>query len=68
MSNEIASDRHYRISKSGYSIKTGWADNSRIVAKYPGSVSPLDGEQFEQWLEDAEQICQLQNAALTKEP
>lgn len=67
MGYEIASDEHYRISKSGFSIKTGWADNSRIVAKYPGAVSPLDGRQFEKWLDDAEHICRLHNDGLSKE-
>lgn len=28
--NAIASDKEWRLSMSGYSIKTGWANDSRI--------------------------------------
>ena len=49
---------------SGLSIKTGWSDAKRIIAKYPGEVRPLDEKQFAKWIEDADHICQLHNASL----
>lgn len=58
----IESDKHWRISKSGYSIKTGWATESRIVCQYHGP--PNDMDRFQRWLEDAEYICELHNAAV----
>lgn len=65
MRQEIDDPRKYRISMSGYSIKTGWGDEKRIVAKYPGKSNPLDEKAFQQWLNDAERICELYNASLT---
>ena len=62
MTDFIDNPNHYRISKSGYSIKTGWATESRIVAKYPGN--PTDMLAFNQWMEDAERICDLHNATI----
>lgn len=41
-----------RISKSGYSIKVGWTEK-RIVANAPLK----DGMFTEQWMEDAERLC-----------
>jgi hypothetical protein len=61
---EIDDPRKYRISMSGFSIKTGWGDEKRIVAKYPGAASPLDKQRYEAWLEDAERICEQYNTAL----
>lgn len=68
--NVIKSENHWRVSHSGYSIKCGWSDNARIICQYPGSSAPgkLDGTRFEQWLKDAEHICELHNAALTPPP
>ena len=64
MSYHIQSDKHWRVSKSGYSIKTGFAGNSRIVASYHAPHTPLDGPRFEQWLEDAQHACDLHNASI----
>lgn len=66
----IESENHWRVSHSGYSIKCGWSDNVRIVCQYPGSSEPgkLDGARFEQWLTDAEHICELHNAAIAAAP
>lgn len=61
----IDDPRKWRISKSGFSIKTGWADEKKIIAKYPGAVAPLDGNQFQEWMGNAERICDLHNATLT---
>lgn len=58
----IDDPRKWRISKSGYSIKTGWADEKKIVAKCP--VEASDGAAFNEWLENAEKICDLYNATL----
>lgn len=64
MSRVIEDERHWRISKSGFSIKTGWAEDKRIIAKYAGL--PSDREAFAQWLENAEEICNLHNAAIDR--
>lgn len=64
MRQEIDDPRKWRISMSGLSIKTGWSDAKRIIAKYPGEVRPLDEKQFAKWIEDADHICQLHNASL----
>lgn len=63
MSYHIQGDSHWRISKSGYSIKTGFANNSRIVASFHAPV-PLDSARFEKWLEDAQHACDLHNASV----
>ena len=64
MRQEIDDPRKYRVSMSGFSIKTGWGDEKKIVAKYPGAVNPLDQKAYEAWLEDAERICEQHNATL----
>lgn len=64
MSYYIDDERKWRISKSGFSIKTGWSDDKRIIALYPGGTGPMDRNKFNQWLEDAERICELHNASL----
>lgn len=61
----IDDPRKWRLSKSGFSIKTGWSDEKKIIAKYPGVVSPLDGKQFQEWMDNAERICELHNSTLT---
>jgi hypothetical protein len=65
MRQEIDDPRKYRISMSGFSIKTGWGDEKRIVAAYPGKTNSLDQAAYQQWIEDAERICELYNASLT---
>lgn len=65
MTQEIDDPRKYRVSMSGFSIKTGWGDEKRIVAKYPWQVSPLDKEEYQQWLDDAEAICEQHNMVLS---
>lgn len=65
---EISDPRKWRISKSGFSIKTGWADEKKYIAKYPGQVQPLDVEAFKQWMENAQLICDLHNEQFNKEP
>jgi hypothetical protein len=61
----IDDQRKWRISKSGFSIKTGWADEKKYIAKYPGTVAPLDAKAFQEWLDNAERICDLYNASLS---
>jgi hypothetical protein len=61
----IDDPRKWRLSKSGFTIRTGWADEKKIIAKYPGPVSPLDPQQFNEWIQNAQRICELYNAALT---
>jgi hypothetical protein len=49
---------------SGFSIKAGWGDEKIMIAKYPGTTSPLDGNLFNKWMDDAQHICDLHNATL----
>lgn len=65
MPNFIEDGRKWRLSKSGTSIKTGWNDEKKFIAKYPGSLSPIDGYKFQEWMDNAEMICDLYNATLT---
>lgn len=65
--NFIDDPRKWRISKSGFTVRTGWADDKKFIAKYPGATSPLNYEQFNEWLKNAESICELHNATLVKD-
>lgn len=65
---EISDPRKWRISKSGFSIKTGWADEKKYIAKYPGQVQPLDTEAFKEWMINAQHICDMHNEQFNKEP
>jgi len=47
-------DNKLRVSMSGCSLKVGWGDNKRMVAKYPGDMS--NHKQFNQWLEDCDRL------------
>ena len=67
MRQEIDDPRKYRVSMSGFSIKTGWGDEKKIVAKYPGQAIPLDETAYMKWLEDAKRICEAHNTTLTAE-
>lgn len=67
MSFIIDDPRKWRLSKSGFSIKTGWADEKKIIAKYPGTVAPLNSAQFQEWVDNAESICELYNKELMKQ-
>jgi hypothetical protein len=64
MIQEIDDSRKWRVSMSGFSIKTGWGDAKKIIAEYPGKAQPLDAKKYEEWLENAEHICQLHNLTL----
>jgi hypothetical protein len=64
---EILNPNEWRISKSGFSIRTGWADEKKIIAKYPGALSPIDNAEFQTWLDNAQTICDAHNSALAKE-
>lgn len=64
MSYEIHDPRAWRISKSGFTIRTGWGDEKTMIAAYPGAASPIDGPRFNKWLDDAQRICDLHNATL----
>jgi hypothetical protein len=58
----IENPKHWRISISGNSIKTGWADEKRIIASYPSPGLVFDAEHFAEWLDNAAHICDLHNA------
>ena len=60
----INDEREWRISRSGFSIKTGWSDSKKIIAKYPGVAARLDKDAFQEWMVNAEEICAQHNAAL----
>lgn len=65
MKQEIEDPQEWRISMSGFSIKTGWGDEKKIIASYPGKTQPIDYDKFQEWLENAEHICRLHNSTLT---
>jgi hypothetical protein len=52
---------------SGFSIKTGWGDQQRTVAMFPGMIRPIDETMYQQWLNDAEAICERHNSALPEQ-
>jgi len=55
--------QNWRISRSGFSIRTGWGDSKEMIAIYPYKAHPLDGDKFNEWLANAEQICKHHNQA-----
>ncbi len=65
MNDYIDDPRKWRVSRSGYSIKTGWADDKKIIAACP--TDSMAGTKFSAWIENAERICELYNATLPKE-
>ncbi|MBU3748631.1 MAG: hypothetical protein FGM36_15270 [Burkholderiaceae bacterium] len=58
----IESDQHWRVSKSGYSIKQGFMDDVKIVRRYEGRIG--DYVAFQAWLDEAEKLCDEHNAKL----
>lgn len=69
MTYHIDDERKWRVSKSGFEIRTGWSDDKRVIAKYAGIPSGPDFnvKQFTEWLENAEMICDLYNAQFTEQ-
>ena len=65
MRQEINDPGEYRLSTSGFSIKAGWGDEKKIIAKYPGTLCPIDLVEYQEWLTNAAQICSEHNAGLT---
>ena len=51
----------WRLSRSGFSIRTGWGDEKITIASYPGAVKNLDPNEYQGWLENAEHICDMHN-------
>lgn len=64
MTDFIKSENHWRVSKSGYSIKQGFMDNVKIIRRYEGRIG--DYAHFERWLDEAFKLCDEHNAALDK--
>jgi len=62
--SEIIDSRCWRVSMSGFTIRTGWGNEKKFIAKYPGRSVPLDNEHFTEWLDNAEKICKLYNDSL----
>ena len=56
------SDKRWRVSTNGSCIKTGWDDTARIVARAGGTFADV-----EQWINDAELICELYNKWLDEQ-
>ena len=63
----IENPLHWRVSRSGYSIKTGWSDDKRVIAAYPGVAAPLNETSFNAWLDNAELIVKLHNEYIDNE-
>lgn len=61
----MTDENEWRVSSTGYSIKTGWGDNKRIVCSIPGGAAKFDAT-FGLWMRDAELICALYNDHLRK--
>ena len=61
--NYIDDPRKWRLSRSGYSIRTGWSDEKKTIAKCPYS-QPMDEAKYQEWIDNAERICDLHNASL----
>lgn len=59
--------RKIRLSKSGYSIKSGWSEEKRIIAICPHSYEDIckQPELFKQWMEDAEKLIDAYNNSLS---
>jgi len=60
---EITNPKEWRLSRSGYSIRTGWGDEKNIIALAPAGTEKSP-EKYKNWLENAEIICRLYNGAL----
>ena len=48
-------------------LKLDGQTQKKMIAKYPGVVSPLDQDQFQEWLANATTIIAAHNAALNPE-
>ena len=62
--NYIDDERKWRVSMSGASIRTGWGDEKKMIAFPPFHIIHATDEQWEEWLENAEKICELYNSSL----
>lgn len=61
----IDDPRKWRLSMDGFTIKTGWADEKKYIARFPQLPGqPLDNKAFEEWVVNACKICDLYNAQL----
>jgi len=61
---EILDRNQWRLSRSGFSIRTGWGDEKIMIASYSGSATKLDAAEYQSWLDNAEHICDLHNGTL----
>lgn len=69
MDNHIDNPKLWRISRSGFSIRTGFhGDETVTIAKYPGSTMPIDSALYSAWLAEAEQICKAHNDTVPAQP
>ena len=60
-------ENEIRLSKSGFSIKSGWGEGKRIIAKCPHSYEEIqkNPKLFEQWINDAEKLVSAYNSVNT---
>jgi hypothetical protein len=54
-----------RLSKSGYSLRTGWGDDKKIIATAPRAILSSDANAIDvnQWIQNAELWAALHNHA-----
>lgn len=63
----IDDPRKWRLSMDGFTIKTGWADEKKYIARFPQLPGQsLNNKAFEEWVENACKICDLYNADLKR--
>lgn len=58
----IDDPRKWRLSMDGYTIKTGWADEKKYIARYPHPA--VENDKFEEWIKHAYEICDAHNETL----
>lgn len=62
---EIDDPRKWRISRSGYSIVTGWGDERRTISTWQDwREMPFNAARYQNWLDSAQRICDRHNAEL----
>ena len=61
-------DAEWRISKDGYSIKSGYGDDEIKIAKYSGLTIEtfFKADEFQVWHDGAERLCELHNGAINR--
>lgn len=58
---DARSEHGWRVSRSGYSIKTGWGDEKKIIAQIPATTPK---ELVQAWIDAAGDIVEAHNASM----